>query len=119
MKDKSAITLRRDKKGALKFKGERIGSAKRNQDIPQEDDGESKSYEISARLFKTAGGKYVLGVEVYNHTDEGYEYRNGFASESLDALAENAREDSWLDDDILGELFEDTEISEKFVEHIE
>jgi hypothetical protein len=121
------ITLRRDKKGALKFNGERIGAATRHQD-EQDDNEEWRSYEISARLFKTTGGKYVVGVEVYNRTDEHYEARDGIAEESLESLASRIKGRSthfewsafrWLDDDILGELFESTEIADQFVEQID
>jgi hypothetical protein len=120
-----AITLRRDGKGALKFKGERIGDAKRNAKV-EDDDNETKSYEISARLYKTATGKHIMGVEVYNRTDECYDSRDGWVKESADALAQEVKASAmssgaanWLDDDILGELFEKTEIADKFVEHID
>jgi hypothetical protein len=119
------ITLRRDKKGALRFNGQRIGAATRNEELVDDDenDGNAVSYEISARLFKTAGGKYVAGVEVYNQTEERYAFRDGAASDSLQELAsilkETASIRSWLDDDILGELFEDTEIADSFIVHID
>ena len=85
-----------------------------------------ESYEISARLFKTIGGKYVAGVEVYNRTRERYVSRDGLAHDTLEALARDlvhAMEQPtgfrWLDDDILGELFEDTELADQFIEEIE
>ena len=51
-----AITLRRDGKGTLKFKGERIGAATRLHRL-QDDHEEWYDLEVSARLFKTSGGK--------------------------------------------------------------
>lgn len=124
-----SVTLRRDGKGALKFNGERIGSATRNFTIEDVND-EVKTHQVSARLFKTAGGKYIVGIEAYNRTDEEYGVRYGRAADSLKSLAEGIREDSqprpggnplssWTDDDLLGELFEDTEIADQFIEHIE
>ena len=120
-----SITLRRDQKGALKFNGQRVGAATRNQKI-EDDDGKMTSYEISARLFKTTGGKYVVGVEVYNQTDERYDSRDGAASDSLEDLVVKITHQVhrhgafvWLDGDILGELFEETEIAHQFVEHID
>ena len=38
--------------------------------------------EISARLFRTAGGKYVAGAESYNGTTEEYEWRAALKAES-------------------------------------
>jgi hypothetical protein len=119
-----SITLRRDGKGALKFNGERIKSATRNKQIDYSNDPqfeEWNTFEISAKLFKTAAGKYVLGVEVYNKTDEVYDKRWGQASDSLKSLAEQVKTDLayWVNDDILGELFEETEIADQFVEHID
>jgi len=119
-----SIMLRRDGKGALKFNGERIGSARRSSTINVADCGQAEdwtTYEVSARLFKTSGGKYVLGIEVYNKTDEEYSTRWGQASDSLDDLARQAKSEvsNWADDDLLGELFEDTEISDQFIVHIE
>jgi hypothetical protein len=122
IKDVRTITLRRDKKGALRFKGERIGAATRTWEDRRDLNENWISYGISARLFKTTGGKYVAGVEVYNQTDEHYEFRNGTVSDSLEDLAKalNGTEfQGWLDNDILGELFEDTEIGDQFVEEIE
>ena len=64
------ITLRRDKQGALKFNGERIGAATRTETIeahPQYNGwSEDHTMETSARLFKTASGKYVVGIEIYD-----------------------------------------------------
>jgi hypothetical protein len=115
-----SITLRRDSEGALKFNGERIGAATRVSTIV-DNDGEETTYSISARLFKTSGGKFVMGVEVYNKTDETYESRFGDVGASLEALLEKISRgrDSWTDDDLLGELFESTEIADKFVEHVD
>jgi len=113
------ITLRRDGKGALQFKGERIGSATRT--WTDNDQEPAEIHEVSAKLFRTSGGKYVAGIEDYNKTAEEYHCRCGFADTSLDALSEALRKNSEYscDDDILGELFEDTEIAQKFVEHID
>jgi hypothetical protein len=119
------IKFRRDQKGALKFNGERIGAATREQ-RKQNENEEWETYEISARLYRTTGGKYVAGVEVYNRTDEHYAARDGAASDSLESLVKKMKDRapyspafSWLDDDILGELFEKTEIADQFVEHID
>lgn len=117
-----SITLRRDGKGALKFNGERIKSASRSYNLDESRDPQIedlKVYDVSAKLFKTSGGKFVLGIEVYNKTDELYETRWGQASDSLAALAEEANQLRWVDDDILGEVFEGTEIGDHFVEHID
>jgi hypothetical protein len=119
-----SIMLRRDGKGALKFNGERIGSARRSNTINVADYGQAEdwtTYEVSARLFKTSGGKYVLGIEVYNKTDEEYSTRWGQASDSLDDLAKQAKSEvsNWADDDLLGELYEYTEIADQFIVHIE
>jgi hypothetical protein len=55
--------------------------------------------------------------------DDRSEYREGIASHSLEALIEQFKGRlicaTWLDDDILGEPFENTEIADRFVEHIE
>ena len=74
--------------------------------------------ELSVRLFRTVGGKYVLGYEEYNRTTEEYVSRDGFAAESLPELLEKIKE-SGLDDDILAEVFEDTEIADQFVEIVD
>src|ERR1700751_1396858 len=93
-----SFTLRRDKKGALKFNGERIGSATRNRQV-QGDDEQWRDFEVSARLFKTKGGKYVVGVEVYNRTDEEYEYRDALVDDSLKSLGPKCFFDGWMDSD--------------------
>jgi hypothetical protein len=112
-----SVTLRRDGKGPLKFTGERIGAATRRQNI-DDDNGEQKSYEISARLFRTSSGKYIAGVEVYNKTDEQYDTRDGWCNASLVELSE-AMQNVWLDDDIRAELFEKTEIADQFIETVD
>jgi hypothetical protein len=113
------ITLRRDQKGPLKFNGERIGTATRTVKI-EEFNEEPKSYEVSAQLFRTESGKYIIGVEVYNRTDEEYDSRDGWVSSSLEELAKQIPQ-GWrmLDNDILAEVFEDTEIADQFVERID
>jgi hypothetical protein len=120
-----SITLRRDGYGALRFNGERIGAATRDHES-EDDDGKKESFEISARLFKTTGGAYVVGVEVYNRTEERYDSRDGINSTSLADLVAQIKHPKrpggalgWLDDDILGELFEKTEIADQFVEQID
>jgi hypothetical protein len=126
MKKSGSITLRRDKKGPLKFNGERAGSATRTEELDLIE-GESKTYEISARLFRTESGKYILGVEIYNRTDECYHSRDGWVSSSLAEMLQEVAPGSgnlgvvggWLDNDILAEVFEDTEIADQFVERID
>src|ERR1700741_103552 len=79
------ITFRRDGKGALKFSGQRIGSAVR---VKWRYDDEDNAYEneIAVRLYKTTGGKYVLGFEVYNKTEEHYVCRDAEVAATLDEL---------------------------------
>ena len=114
-----AITLRRDGKGALKFKGERIGAATRLRQL-QDDREEWYDLEISARLFKTSGGKYVVGVEEYDKTNEQYEVRFAEVATTLKELGELLQaKGPGVDDDILCELFEKTEIADQFVEQID
>jgi hypothetical protein len=117
-----SFTIRRDKKGALKFNGERIGSATRTSRTPVEHDPTGQleeTHEVSAKLFKTTGGKYVVGIESYNKTAEHYDWRDGFVNQSLDALVEAIKAEKIGDDDLLGELFENTEIADRFVEQID
>jgi len=101
---------------------ERIGAATRIEEVQASQwNGwdKNQTFETSARLFKTSGGKYVAGVEVYNKTEEHYEFRNGVAN---DSLVEQLRDDpfkGWVDEDILGELFESTEKADQFVEQID
>jgi uncharacterized protein YhdP len=116
-----SITLRRDGKGALKFNGERIGSASRTNQI-ETDKGEDITLETSARLFKTSGGKYVVGIEEYDKTNEQYERRFAEAAASLQELVDALqplRQRGVVDDDVLGELFEGTEVGEQFIEQID
>ena len=84
-----SITFRRDGKGALKFSGERIGSATRE----NVEGNDENRFDIAARLYKTTGGKYVFGVEVYNKTAE--HYRAALAGELrpiVDAIERRAAE---------------------------
>ncbi len=115
------ITLRRDGKGALKFNGERIGAATRYSTFEPDNDQVDHTFQISARLFKTSGGKYVVGIEVYDQTEESYDCRDGYVGASLEELVQAIPRGvgSWTDDDLLGELFEDTEMADQFVEHID
>lgn len=115
-----SITLRRDGKGPLKFSGERIGDATRRLSVEQDKDDSPKSYQVSARLFRTPSGKFVVGVEVYNQTDEEYDTREGWTSAALEDLANQMVEGSnWVNHDLLAELFEDTAIAERFVEQVD
>jgi hypothetical protein len=122
-----AFTLRRNGESPLKFNGERIGSATRTEKT-EDDDGEEITVETSARLFKTTGGKYVAGVEEYDKTNEEYLFRWAEVSPTLEDLAKlmsgrvsvgNYIQAQLVDADILAELFEDTEIADQFVEHID
>jgi hypothetical protein len=120
-KTMKSITLRRDGKGPLKFKGERIGDASRTQVINDENDHEDRIFEVSARLYQTAASKYALGYEVYNRTDECYDTRNAWAADSLVNLAAmlvpHVR--GWLDDDILAEVFQGTAVEDLYAESID
>lgn len=118
--DPRAVTLRRDGKGPLKFKGERIGDASRAYELTA-DNGEPYTLQLSARLFKTTGGKYVVGVEEYDKTNEQYGVRFAETAVTLQELVEllKAKGPSGVDDDILGELFEETEIADQFVEQVD
>jgi hypothetical protein len=113
-----AVTLRRDGKGALKFKGERIGAASRLRQL-QDDREEWYASEISARLFRTTGGKYVIGIEEYDRTNEQYGIRFAEVAATLQELVELIRKGPTIDDDILCELFEKTEIADQFVEQVD
>jgi len=122
------ITLCRDGNSPLKFNGERIGDATRDIDREDEQSQEMKSYVISSRLYRSSSGKYVLGAEIYNQTDEKYLARDAWKADSLEELAEKVTSDSecqrsgvanWLDKDILAELFKDTEIGDQFVEFVD
>ena len=114
-----SITFRRDDEKALKFSGERIGSATREN--VEGDDG--NRYDVAARLYKTTGGKYVFGVEVYDKTAEYYEFRDGVVAATLEDLWTKVDgidpHRFWLDDDILGQVFEATELADRFVEFVD
>ena len=113
-----SIVFRRDGKGALKFSGERIGSATR-----ENVGNDENRFDIAARLYKTVGGKYVFGVEVYNKTAEHYEFRDGAVAATLEDLWTKVDgidpHRFWLDDDILGQVFEATELADRFVESVD
>ena len=81
--------------------------------------GEEVTIEVTARLFKTSGGKFVVGVEKYDRTNEQYKCRHAEAHISLDELVALICERTHVDDDILGELFEGTAIADRFVEQID
>jgi len=114
-----SITFRRDGKGALKFSGERIGSATRE----NVEGNDENRFDVAARLYKTTGGKYVFGVEVYNKTAEHYEFRDGVVAATLEDLwtkVDGIDPDRlWLDDDIFGQVFEATELADRFVEFVD
>jgi hypothetical protein len=86
------------------------------------DKGEDITLETSARLFKTSGGKYVVGIEEYDKTNEQYERRFAEAAASLQELVDALqplRQRGVVDDDVLGELFEGTEVGKQFIEQID
>jgi len=113
-----SITFRRDGKGALRFSGERIGSATR-----ENVGNDENRFDIAARLYKTVGGKYVFGVEVYDKTAEHHELRDCVVAATLEDLwtkVDGIDPDRlWLDDDILGQVFEATELADRFVECVD
>jgi hypothetical protein len=80
---------------------------------------EFASWETKARLFRTAGGKFVAGAEIYNRTKEQYEARAAVKADSLAELVEKVRQTSCLDDDELAELFQHTEVADSLVEKVE
>jgi hypothetical protein len=114
-----SITFRRDGKGALKFSGEEIGSATR-ENVEGKDENR---FDIAARLYKTSGGNYIFGVEVYDKSAEHYEFRDGVVAATLEDLwtkVDGIDPDRlWLDDDILGQVFEATELADRFVESVD
>jgi hypothetical protein len=114
------VTLRRDGKGALKFKGQRIGSAGRvHSELVDYD--ESRVLEIDARLFKTSGGKYVVEVEEFDKTHGRYGIRFAEAAATLEELVGLLKSSKGpnIDYDILGGLFEGTEVADQFVEQVD
>jgi hypothetical protein len=108
-------TLRRDGEAPFRFKGVRLGDATRIQDDSDEE-GNQKVVEITTRLYRTVGGKFVAGVSVYNRTEEHYEQKAAYKADSLESLAQQMY--MW-DHDILAELFEDTGIADQFVEAVD
>ena len=85
-----------------------------------------RSYTISARLFKTSDDEYVVGIVVYNNTDQEYESRDAFINKSLNKLGDELNEEfcrgnrvlAWVGDDLLGELFKDTKMASRYVDQI-
>jgi hypothetical protein len=65
----------------------------------------------------------VFGVEVYNKTAEHYEFRDGIVAATLEDLWTKVDgidpHRFWLDDDILGQVFEATELADRFVESVD
>jgi hypothetical protein len=120
-----SIRLSRDGKAALTFNGECIGSATRTDELRGDDD-KMRSYTISARLFKTSDDEYVVGIVVYNNTDQEYESRDAFINKSLNKLGDELNEEfcrgnrvlAWVGDDLLGELFKDTKMASRYVDQI-
>ena len=68
---------------------------------------------------KRPAARYVIGVEEYDKTNEQYGIRFAEVAATLQELVELLRKGPNIDDDILGELFEETEIADQFVEQIE
>ncbi len=115
------ITLRRDEKRPLKFNGETLRTAIRKFAF-EDDDGTKQAYEHEATLYRTETGKYVLEFTIYDETNEKWNCRYGWANADLKALVSEALQEAgngFLDNDILAEVFEDTELGEQFVEQID
>jgi hypothetical protein len=113
------VTLRRDQWRPLNFNGVKIGSVSRVE-TSEDDDEVTRKREKSARLYKTSGGKFVMGVEVYNRTDQEYESRKAFKADSLKELVEKGKLSTvGLTDDMIAELFSDTEIAGSLVERVD
>jgi hypothetical protein len=112
------VTFRRDGKGALKFNGERIGSATRHE-TGEDDQNEPYRSETSARLYKTLAGEYVLGAEEYDRTNREYVWRDAWIFASITEASASTELRHILGEDILSELFENTEIAEDFAERID
>ena len=113
------VILRRDGLKPFRFQGEKIGGVSRSV-IAKGNDNVERLFETSARLYNTSHGQVVVGVAVYNRTDEGHEVREAFKADSLPKLVETLKaKSSALDDDMLAELFEDTEVEDLLVEDVE
>jgi hypothetical protein len=114
------VTLRRDGLSPLRFNGEKIGSLSHTAPDPNANPlEEADVWETKARLFRTAGGKFVAGAEIYNRTKEQYEARAAVKADSLAELVEKVRQTSCLNDDELAELFQHTEVADSLVEKVE
>jgi hypothetical protein len=97
----------------LRFKGERIGYATRAR---WNCDGCEDELKITASLYKTEGGKVVVGFETYYETEKRFDSREAYVSDTLEELAEQLY--GW-DYDILATLFQHTEVGDKFVEEVD
>jgi hypothetical protein len=112
-----AVLLRRDGKAPLKFNGVKLGGAFRS--YPEANDN-GDTFETTAKLFRTAGGKFVIGVEEYNRTTEQYVHRYAEKADSLGELVAALKLfDRDFDPDLLAELFGNTEIADSLVETVE
>jgi hypothetical protein len=119
------ITLRRDQLSPLQFIGQQIGAASRTRNFTCDPD-ETLTFVISASLYQTVRDNYVIGVDVFSQNEQRYVCRDGETSGTLQALIEelhtrrhSSADFSWLDDDILGELFGGTEIGDLFIEPVD
>lgn len=117
--------LRRDGKSALSFKGKLIGQTSIVREF-QDEEGEEQAFNIRARLYRSDGGKYVAEVNAFDQIKEHYCNRNAIAANTLLDLAEDLRKGAqgggafgWLDDDVLGELFRETEVAHLFIEQVD
>jgi hypothetical protein len=113
-----AVLLRRDGAAPLKFNGVKIGSASRSYSYYNNETNQHEISEISARLFQTAGGKFIAGIEDYNRTTSQYDSRIALKADSLAELVE-AIKPKLNNDDLLAELFESTEIADSLAETVE
>ena len=70
---------------------------------------------------RRAAGSYIVGIEEYDKTNEQYGIRFAEAAATLQELVELLKgpQGPNVDDDILGELFEKTEVADQFVEQVE
>src|SRR5215470_19790381 len=108
-----AVTLQRDGQLPLCFSGEKIGSASRSYWFPDEHDDIYRC-EVKGRLFRTIGGRYVVGIEKYNRDRKDYEKQAVYHDDCLEGLVETLRAAS-IKDDLIAELFCHTEIADQLV----
>jgi hypothetical protein len=111
-----AVLLRRDGDFPLKFQGTQIGSYSRVYTGDPGTPNEGTTSEFSVRLFKTAEGEFVVGIESYDRTEGAYICRNAVEAGSLSELAGLLMDFGYFDEDradIIVELFEKTELAAK------